>query len=88
MRIHKQRLAIVVVALVGTLACFIPLGRVPLVWSLHGIQEARKVVLGVLGLSLALALMGHRASGRLLLDWQLRTQGERPARVRSVRQGV
>jgi hypothetical protein len=51
MRIHKQRLAILIVALIGTLGCFFPLGRVPLVWSLHGIQSARMVALGVFGLS-------------------------------------
>jgi hypothetical protein len=60
MRIHKQRLAILVVALVGTLACFIPLGRVPLVWSLHSLQVARKVALGISGLSFVLTLVGHR----------------------------
>jgi TPR repeat protein len=60
MRIHKQRLAILAVALVGTLACFIPLGRVPLVWSLHGIQVARKIALGFSGLSFVVTLLGHR----------------------------
>ncbi|HEX7507542.1 MAG TPA: tetratricopeptide repeat protein [Polyangia bacterium] len=59
MRIHKQRLGILVVALVGILGCFIPVGRVPLVWSLHGLQIARNVALGVFGLSVALALLGH-----------------------------
>ena len=61
MRIHKQRLAILVVAVVGILGCFIPLGRVPLVWSLHGLHIARMVALGVFGLSLVLTLIGHRA---------------------------
>jgi TPR repeat protein len=60
MRIHKQRLGILVVALVGALACFIPLGRVPLIWSLHGIQVARKVAMGTFGLAFALSLFGHR----------------------------
>jgi hypothetical protein len=60
MRFHKQRLAILVVVLVGMLTCFIPLGRVPLVWSLDGIQGARQVTLGVFGMAIVLALLGHR----------------------------
>ena len=60
MRIHKQRVAIWVVALAGTVGCFIPLGRVPLIWSLHGLQIARKFMLGVSGLALVLTLLGHR----------------------------
>jgi TPR repeat protein len=60
MRIHKQRVAILVVALAGTVGCFIPLGRVPLLWSLHGLQVARKFALGVSGLALFLTLLGQR----------------------------
>ena len=58
LQIHKQRIAILAAALVGILGCFIPLGRVPLIWSLHGIQVCREVALGVFGL--ALTLLGHR----------------------------
>jgi hypothetical protein len=58
--IHTQRVAILVAALVGILGCFIPLGQVTFVWSLHGIQVARWVILGVFGLTLALTLFGHR----------------------------
>jgi uncharacterized protein len=61
MRFHKQRLAILVVASVGLLACFIPLGHVPLVWSLQGIQGARDVALGVFGMVVVLVLLGPRS---------------------------
>ncbi len=67
MRIHKQRLAILMVALVGTLGCFFPLGRVPLVWSLHGIQIVRLVVVGFFGLSVVLTLLGRRDKEMKLL---------------------
>lgn len=58
--IHRQRIAILVVSLVGILGCFLPLGRVPLVGTLHGIEVARRVILGVFGLTLPLTLLGHR----------------------------
>jgi hypothetical protein len=61
MRLHKQRLAILVVALFGILACFMPLGPVPLVWSVHGIEVARQLALGVFGMVLVLVLLGHRS---------------------------
>jgi len=48
------------VALAGTVGCFVPLGRVPLIWSLHGLHIARACVLGVSGLALILTLLGHR----------------------------
>ncbi len=60
MRIHRQRLAILIVALVGALGCFLPLGRVPLVWSLGGIQMVRKIALALFGLSVVLTLVGQR----------------------------
>ena len=60
LRIHKQRVAILAAALVGLLGCFIPLGHVPLIWSLHGIQVARKFALGMFGLTVVLTLLGHR----------------------------
>jgi TPR repeat protein len=59
LHIHKQRIAILALALAGILGCYIPLGRFPLVWSLHGIQVCREVVLGVFGLALALTLLGR-----------------------------
>jgi hypothetical protein len=58
--IHRQRIIILVAALFGILGCFIPLGRVPLVWSLNGIQIARRIMLGVFGLTLALTMLGRR----------------------------
>ena len=59
MRFSKQRLTILLVALVGMLGCFVPLGQVPTVWSLHGIQVARQVALGVFGMVLVLVLFGY-----------------------------
>ena len=61
MRFNKQRLTILLVALLGMLGCFVPLGRVPTIWSLHGIQGARQVALGVFGMVVVLVLLGHRS---------------------------
>ena len=58
--IHRQRIIILVAALLGILGCFIPLGRVPLIWSLNGIQLARRIMFGVFGLTLALTMLGRR----------------------------
>ena len=56
-----------VVAFVGMLGCFIPLGQVPLVWSLQGIHGARQVTLGIFGVAIALALLGRRDQRMSLL---------------------
>lgn len=59
LRLHKQRLVVLLVAAVATIGAFIPLGRVPAVWTLHGIETARLAGLGVLALTGIVVLLGR-----------------------------
>jgi Sel1 repeat len=59
LHIHRQRITILAAALVGIVGCFVPLGRVPLVGSLRGIQAGCEIALGVFGLTLVLTLLGR-----------------------------
>ena len=58
--LNNQRLIILLVAVAATAGLFVPLGRVPTVWTLHGIETARFVGLGLLILTTAIVLLGGR----------------------------
>ena len=62
--IHRQRAAILVVAAVALGLCFLPLGKVPHVWTMHGILVARKAAVGLSALiALLLLFRGRREMG-------------------------
>ena len=60
-RLHNQRLIVLLVAVAATVGLFVPVGRVPAVWTLHGIETARFVGLGLLVLTTAIVLLGRHA---------------------------
>jgi TPR repeat protein len=66
--IHSQRVAILSVAAVASGLCFFPLGKVPHVWTLHGILVARTAALALVGLMGGVVLLWRRKKemGRLL----------------------
>lgn len=59
-RLHKQRLLVLLVAAAATVGSFIPLGRVPAVWTLHGIETARLGSLGLFAATALAVLVGRR----------------------------
>lgn len=71
-RLHKQRLVILLVAIVAALGSFIPLGRVPAVWTLQGIDMARLAGLALLGFTAIVVLIG-RWSEEMALPVQIAT---------------
>ena len=58
--IHRQRLAILSVAAVAIGLCFLPTGKIPLVWTMHGILTARKAALALFGLVSVATLLRRR----------------------------
>jgi TPR repeat protein len=76
-RIHRQRTALLFVAAVATGLCFLPLGKVPLVWTMHGILTARKAALGLFALTAVVVLLGQRKKemGLLLQIFSLAAAG-------------
>jgi hypothetical protein len=67
-RMHRQRVAILFIAAVAAVLHVLPLGKVPLIWTLDGIARARTVAWGLCGLAAALAVFGrHRRKMRLPL---------------------
>jgi len=59
--LNNQRLIVLLVAVAATVGLFVPLGRVPTVWTLRGIEIARFVGLGLLILTTGMVLLGRRA---------------------------
>jgi hypothetical protein len=57
--LHRQRIAILVIAALGLIACFIPLGRVPRFGTLHDLEIARHVVCGCFVVLVGLVLLGR-----------------------------
>jgi len=72
--LHSQRLIVLVVAAAAIIGLFVPLGRVPTVWTLRGIETARLVGLGLLILTAAIVLLGRRAQ-EMGLPLQITTLG-------------
>jgi TPR repeat protein len=68
-RIHTQRIAVVLTVVLAAGLCFVPLGKIPLVWTVHGIVTARKLVLGLCGVAILVALLGRR---REAMVWPVR----------------
>ncbi len=63
---HRQRAVLLLVACMATGVCFLPLGKLPLVWSLQGIVAARKVALALLILMAIAMVLGRRRMGMSL----------------------
>jgi TPR repeat protein len=57
--LHPQRLVIAVTATIAMAISFIPLGRVPLFWTVGGLLLARKIALGVFAATVLLAILGR-----------------------------
>jgi len=58
-RIHRQRLSVAIVATIAMAGTFIPLGRVPLMWTTHGIAMARQIAAIVCAATLILTMVGR-----------------------------
>ena len=59
LRIHRQRLAVAIVATIAMAGSFVPLGRVPLFWTTHGIAMARQIAVIACAATLVLAMVGR-----------------------------
>jgi hypothetical protein len=59
---HKQRMFIVVAAVIGVVSCFLPWVNAPIVGAISGTQGTDGwIVLGLFGLAAGLSLLGERA---------------------------
>jgi hypothetical protein len=56
---HRQRVAVVLAAALAAGLLLLPLGKIPLVWTLHGMLWARKIAFGFCGFAALLCLMGR-----------------------------
>jgi hypothetical protein len=66
--LHRQRTAILVVAALATGLCFLPLGKVPQFWTLHGFHVARKLAAGLAALIAVVLLIRRRSEMSLPLQ--------------------
>ena len=56
---HRQRLAILILAVIGSLGYFLPSGHTHVAWAVKGMQVASYGVLGLSGLVFVLVLFGN-----------------------------
>jgi len=68
LRVHRQRLAVAIVATIAMACAFVPLGRVPLIWTTQGLVMARQVAFIVFVATLVIAMVGrwHKEMPRAL----------------------
>ncbi len=59
LRIHWHRLALLLSGMLTAALCFIPVGKVPLVWTLHAIVRVRIAALALCALAAVLAVFGR-----------------------------
>jgi hypothetical protein len=58
-RIHRQRVAVLLAVALAAGLLFVPLGKVSLVWTLHGMLWARKIALGLCALAALVCVVGR-----------------------------
>jgi hypothetical protein len=58
--IHRQRTAVLFVGALAVGLCFLPLGKFPLIWHMHGILMARKAAMALFAAISILVLLGKR----------------------------